>query len=156
MYSVLSVADDILKLAKKRGCKLTPLQLMKLTYIAHGFSLAALDKDLFSERIEAWKYGPVIPDLYHVTKKFGRNSIPFDLIGDEEFSTEGDQRSILQEVVDKYGKLSGYALSSLTHEAGSPWEQVYREGCQGLEIPDSIIREHYKKLLHERESTPAS
>ena len=71
-----TVADDILKLAKRRGMVLTPMQLMKLVYIAYGWYLAMHNARLFDDRIEAWKYGPVIPNLYHATKHFGGNIIP--------------------------------------------------------------------------------
>lgn len=63
MYDVLTVADTILKIAKSKGKALTPMQLVKLTYIAHGWSLALHEKGLFKNKIEAWQYGPVIPDL---------------------------------------------------------------------------------------------
>src|SRR5690606_31455479 len=81
LSDVMTVADDILRVAKAQGRALTPLQLMKLTYIAHGYALGSGVGDLFNSRIEAWKYGPVIPDLYHATKSYGRDPIPFDRIG---------------------------------------------------------------------------
>lgn len=79
MYDVLTVADAILKIAKSKGVSLTPMQLMKLVYIAHGWSLGLRGIDLFRNRIEAWQYGPVMPDLYHATKQFGRNPIPLHM-----------------------------------------------------------------------------
>ena len=153
---VFTVADDILRRAKARGMKLTPLQLMKLTYISHGFALAALKKDLFGERIEAWKYGPVIPDLYHATKSYGRNPIPSELISDEGPTLVGDVGQLLDQVVDKYGGLSAFALSSLTHMAGSPWSQVFKENERGVEIPDEIIKAHYEKKLHAAKHSTAA
>jgi uncharacterized phage-associated protein len=65
---LFQVADAILKIAKEQGKPLTPLKLMKLVYIAHGWHMAIENQDLFNNRIEAWKYGPVIPDLYQVTR----------------------------------------------------------------------------------------
>lgn len=149
MYDVITVADSILKIAKEAGRQLTPLQLMKLTYIAHGWSLGLKRGDLFAERIEAWKYGPVIPELYQATKKWGRNPIPFDSI-EGPLEVDQDTADFLREVFSKYGHMDGISLSALTHKPGTPWYEVYEEGVLGLEIPDPLIQRHYERLLHER------
>lgn len=151
MYDVLTVADAILKIAKSQGKSLTPMQLVKLTYIAHGWSLGLRNKDLFQNRIEAWQYGPVIPDLYHATKSYGRNPIPLSVIGDtKDIQINDDDRAFLEEVFSKYGHLDGISLSYITHKAGTPWTQVYRPGVYNIEIPDSLITQHYKDLVGER------
>lgn len=146
LSDVMTVADDILRAAKARGLHITPLQLMKLTYIAHGCSLGSGLGDLFDSRIEAWKYGPVIPELYHATKTWGRNAIPHTHIFDGR-ALSGDAAAIVDRVLDKYGQLSGSALSTLTHKPGTPWSKVYRDGVFNIEIPDRDIEEHYRKLL---------
>ncbi|MNE19310.1 hypothetical protein D3C87_988840 [compost metagenome] len=150
MYPVISVADEILKIAKRAGKSLTPLQLMKLTYIAHGWSLGLYNKDLFNARIEAWKYGPVIPDLYRATKQYGRGNIPTDLIDVTSSSVDENTRKFLEWVFAGYGNLDGIQLSSLTHKSGTPWDQVYRDGVMKIEIGDDLIKDHYRKLAHER------
>lgn len=151
MYDVLTVADAILKIAKSRGQSLTPMQLMKLVYIAHGWSLGMRDIDLFQNRIEAWQYGPVIPDLYHATKRFGRNPIPTDMVGEPgDVAVSGDDADFLADVFEKYGHLSGPQLSYLTHQSGTPWDRVYVSGIRGSEIPDPLISQHYKEMLQAR------
>ena len=40
---------------------MTPLQVIKTAYIAHGYSL---DVPLVREKAQAWRYGPVFPSLY--------------------------------------------------------------------------------------------
>lgn len=155
MHTAIKVADEILKIAKSEGRMLTPLQLMKLVYISHGWHLAIRGQDLFGNRIEAWKYGPVIPDLYRATKKFGRNPIPLDLI-DEVSSIDPETRAFLRDVYSKYGHLDGIALSSLTHQSGTPWDQVYEDGVLNLEISDDLIRNYYLALLHERTARTSS
>lgn len=147
MYDVLTVADAILKIAKAKGQSLTPMQLMKLVYIAHGWSLGLRDVDLFRNRIEAWQYGPVMPDLYHATKQFGRNPIPLDRVGDEnQIPVSFDDACFLRDVFDKYGHLSGIQLSYLTHQSGTPWDEVYEPGVSQIEIPDRLIKGHYREL----------
>ncbi len=152
MTDVIAIADAILKIAKSNNKSLTPLQLMKLVYIAHGWSLVLRRAPLFDDRIEAWKYGPVIPDLYQATKGYGRSPIPLDVIDDAPPAVEADVQEFLEEVFRQYGNLSGYSLSSLTHKRGSPWQQVYEEGCLGIEIPSNLIKEHYEILLHDSSS----
>lgn len=153
MYPVLTIADEILKIAKRAGKALTPLQLMKLTYIAHGWSLGFDRGDLFNNRIEAWKYGPVIPDLYRATKSYGRNPIPLDLVDDTSSGVDEDTRAFLENVYKTYEKFDGIQLSSLTHQSGTPWDTVFMDGVRGVEIPDELIERHYKRLLSERKNT---
>lgn len=147
-YDALTIADAMLKIGKRKGQTMTPMKLLKLVYIAHGFSLALLERDLFKNRIEAWKFGPVIPDLYQATKRFGRGEIPLDLIGDpDDTSVDPQVQSFLEDVYDKYGHLNGIQLSYLTHQSGTPWERVYDQRFRNLEIPDALIAEHYKGML---------
>lgn len=150
MYDVLFVADAILKIAKAQGKSLTPMQLVKLTYIADGWSMALRDKSLFNNRVEAWQYGPVIPDLYHATKVFGRRPIPLDVVGDaNEIDVSDEDKKFLEAVYNKYSKLDGIALSYLTHRAGTPWTQAYEPDIRNIEIPKHLIARHYKELSKE-------
>lgn len=151
MWTALTIADEILKIAKRSSINVTPMQLMKLVYIAHGWALAVLGRDLFTDRIEAWKYGPVIPTLYQATKQFGRNEIPPHLINENAPSSinDPDVQSFLVDVVEKYGHLNGIQLSNLTHMPGTPWHQTYEPNVMGKEIHDSLIRNHYQAKLNE-------
>lgn len=159
MYSAIDIADEVLKIGKRKGMPFTPMQLMKLVYIAHGWSLAVLDRDIFQDKIEAWKYGPVIPSLYQATKQFGRNSIPQELVDDQSPSkVSPDVLSFLEDVVGKYGHLNGIQLSNLTHLPGTPWHQVYEPNRSNLEISDHLIKQHYSVKLdeHRQNSTAAA
>ncbi|MCB0375635.1 MAG: DUF4065 domain-containing protein, partial [Sinomicrobium sp.] len=74
MYNPVIVANYFLS---KYGVDyhITPMKLVKLVYIAHGWHLGITDNALIDENPEAWKYGPVIPRIYHEFKKFGKNPI---------------------------------------------------------------------------------
>ena len=148
MYPLISVADEVLRISKRDDRLLTPMKLMKLTYISFGWYIANYDQRLFPERIEAWRYGPVMPRLYHTTKEWGRDSIPFDKIDAEQNSIDGEGSKFLKLVLDAYGHLTGIQLSQLTHQDGSPWHQVYRPNVLGIEIPQDVIHKYYKGLLN--------
>ena len=156
MYTAITIADAILRLAKKRGLSLTPMQVNKISYIAHGWAFPILGKGLFNDRIEAWKYGPVIPTIYHATKAYGRRPVPHDRI-EVETPIGIDQKTLdfLDDVVAKYGHLSGERLSTLTHEPGTPWDQTYQPRVMNLQIPDYMISQYYKEALNEHRSRGA-
>lgn len=132
------------------------MKLQKLTYIAYGWWLSAYDEPILDEAPEVWAHGPVFPSLYHALKEFGRMPIcnpqrelfnrPAPAILDEDEDTAG----LLQWVWDRYGHMTAFELSDLTHEPGSPWAQVAQEFKfkvpRHTPIPDEIIRDHYKGL----------
>ncbi|MCY4000360.1 MAG: DUF4065 domain-containing protein, partial [Bacteroidetes bacterium] len=68
-------AIQILFIASHSGRNLTPMQLIKLSYIAHGWTLGISGEPLFNDTVEAWRYGPVVPDIYHTYKEFGHSPI---------------------------------------------------------------------------------
>jgi uncharacterized phage-associated protein len=153
---LLTIADIVLRIAKENGRQLTPMQLMKLTYIANGWSLAMRDKPLFKEPTEAWKYGPVMPDLYHATKSFGRSAIPLDKINDNSdgmLEKMPGETGIIRLVYDRYKNKDGIALSSLTHKSGTPWYQTYDEGRMRKRIPEQLIKDYYKETFNFEEQS---
>lgn len=72
--SVKAIANWFISKAIKENVKLDQIKLMNLIYIAQGIGLA-VDNPLFSEPIEAWKYGPVVGDIYREFKYAGMESI---------------------------------------------------------------------------------
>lgn len=149
MYDSIIVANRFLSLAQERGDSLTPMQVLKLTFIAHGWMLGAYGRTLISDDVQAWQYGPVIPRLYNAMRKFGGSAVqgPLACSKNEQLSEEAE--SIIRQTYDIYGSLSGIALSRLTHEPGTPWAQTYVDGEFGVVIPVDLIENHYRILLKE-------
>lgn len=71
-YSAKAVANEFLHLAKDEGRSVTPMQLLKLVYFAYGWYWAFADDRLLDERVQAWKYGPVVPSVYHEFERANR------------------------------------------------------------------------------------
>lgn len=144
VYDARSVASYLLGKAGERG--LDALQVMKLTYIAHGFTLALRNKPLLEDDIEAWKFGPVIRRLYSAIPA-GREPFKTLLRAAAPADMESKDQSIVDTVLDKYGKHSGLFLSTLTHRPGSPWHNTWTTYGQNAVIPKEVIRKHYTKIL---------
>lgn len=145
-YDARAVSNEFVKLAADDDNSLTPMQALKLVYIAHGYSLGYRSTPLIKNRIEAWRYGPVIPDLYQSIKHF-RSSPVEEVMLSDGCEISDDDKDFLKAVYGAYGKFNGIKLSEMTHRDGTPWDQVYQPLIFGKRISNDLIEDHYKKLL---------
>lgn len=147
MKSSKTVANEFLKLARKADESLTPMQILKLVYIAHGWMLGLYHRPLIRDTVQAWQYGPVIPNLYNAMRQY--RSSPVEEVrfpeGEELDKKESD---VVSQVFEIYGKLSGPALSRLTHAKDTPWDLVYEQGSFGIVISNDLIEDHYASLAN--------
>ncbi len=144
MASAAAVADRFRDLS---GNRLTPLQLIKLTYIAHGWSYPMLNRGLIGDPIEAWQYGPVVPSLYHSLKEWRASPVNHRIWSSDTLTPEED--ALVQRVFDAYGSYSGGQLSTMTHQDGTPWDVAWRRG-RNSQITNDMIEDHYRRIHAER------
>ena len=158
MYPSKAIANYFLDKGEEDNKGITPMMLNKLVFLAHGWYLAISNKPLIKEYVEAWDYGPVISELYHEFKSWGGRPI-----GDRAMEWKGlkrvearlkpieqsDLSGFLDRVWEVYKNYDGFGLSTLTHEADSPWYvTVYQE--KSSIIPNKIILDYYQRKLHEK------
>ena len=144
------IAEQILFLRSKLRLQTTPLEVIKLVYISHGWMLGIYNRALSLEPAEAWIYGPVIPEVYHSYKSFRGTPIDEQRV-DRTKSFDPEQQVLINEVVRQYQDYSGVQLSSITHRVGTPWYRVYRGGRGlGAIIPNRIISKYYRRLSQSR------
>ncbi len=120
---------------------ITNLKLQKILYLAQAYYLAKYNKPIFSDEIEAWQYGPVIPSVYKKMKKYGRDSITS--IKDSSKITKED-KEILNRVWEAFGGYSAGKLVDITH-SHSPWKDAYDN--KSKIISREKITEYYKSLF---------
>lgn len=145
MHSSLAVANRFLELAGQREDSVTPMKLLKLVYLAHGWMLGLHGRPLISDHVEAWRYGPVIPVLYNAARRF-RNEPISHLFHLRPVKFDEAEADIIRQTYEIYGHKTGPALSRLTHMPGGPWETVYEHGRFGTVIPNDLIEDHYRQL----------
>src|SRR4051812_15500625 len=75
-YRVEEVANYFIEKGLETNNPVNPMKLQKLLYFSYGWYMAYFPyKKLFSARVQAWKYGPVIEEIYHDVKSYGNYSI---------------------------------------------------------------------------------
>jgi uncharacterized phage-associated protein len=160
-YDAVAVANYLVQrdLAEHRKPTLTNMALQKILYFAHGRYLGERGKPLFENPIEAWDYGPVIPDVYHAFKSFGSDPITkpaAKLVSNGGFRewrwvTPGlpdgpaaaEDRTFLDNIFKTYANQPATTLMAESHRAGGPWAQVYRRGARHVEIPNETMRAYF-------------
>ena len=124
-----------------------PLKLQKLLYLAQGFSFAFYDEALFSEDIEAWVHGPVVPSVYHEYKSYKYNPI---MIKYSLKKFDDKTLDILNYVKDNFSKFDSKFLEEMTHNQ-EPW-LLSREGLDPDErcdktIPKDVIADYFTSYI---------
>lgn len=162
MYNPISVANQFINRSIYEGVKITPMKVLKLVYISHGWYLGFTKKPFISEQTEAWKYGPVVSSVYRAFKKYGTsdiNSMNFDTQeikdGFKELAENDEHSKFLDTIWDVYKGFTGGELSNLTHQEGTPWYRTWNSNKgsikQGAIIPNKLIQEYYENKLASNE-----
>ena len=152
--SPIAVANFFVQKSLETGIELTPMKLVKLVYLSHGWYLGLASQPLISEAVQAWKYGPVVNSVYHTFKKYGNEQILSQESDPENFQfslpviQDENIQAFLNKIWDVYSKYSGLQLSTLTHEQGSPWDKVWNyqggKDRKAVIIPNALIQDYYR------------
>ncbi len=142
MITALDVAQYILE---KHG-PMSAMKLQKLVYYSQAWSLVWDEAPMFTERIEAWRNGPVVRELYDAHK--GQYMVKCLKFGNPSELSQ-DARDTIDAVLNGYGDLNADQLSALTHEE-EPWKQA-RQGYEpedpcGREITHDVMAEYYSSI----------
>ena len=157
-HSSRDVANYILEQADAKGIKLTLMQLLKLLYIAHGWSLVLTDTPLLDNQPQAWQYGPVYPHVYKAFSKAGANPIPSHMRATDRTTgavcwpanMSAQHVLLVDDIIASYGKKHAFELSNITHKPQTPWAITFEKSGPYKEIAESLMLDHYSQLKAER------
>lgn len=136
MYKALDVARYVINYANEKGMVISNLKLQKILYFIQLQFLLDKKEICFSDEIQAWDFGPVVPDVYHEFKKYGSFGIPkveyvYDF-SDGWFNIKkipykslikDDDKTIIDDVVNACNNYSPGQLVEITHNQ-MPWKRA--------------------------------
>lgn len=140
MYRVLSIARYIIQRCNSQNRTISNLKLQKILYFVQAEFLVAKKQPCFGAEIEAWDFGPVVPEVYQEYKVFGSANIP--VIGSVESPVilANEDRSLVDGIVDECSKYSATALVDITHNQ-TPWIDAYNApGYNNIISTESIYK----------------
>ncbi len=165
-YLAKAVANKFIDIAQEKNCTdLSPMKLQKLIYFAHGWALVVFGGGgLIEEDIQAWPYGPVIQSIYHEFKIFGNERIGKKAeeafygggyaLGFSEPEIDPDDQeanNLINRIWEVYGSFTPIQLSNMTHDPGTPWDQILKQHDgnlpRDLPISNELICSYFTSLV---------
>lgn len=132
----MDVARRIVQLSIENNLWITNLQLQKILYFTWIDFFKAGHGRLFEDRkFEAWKYGPVVEEVYY---EYWLNASRLIFFTKEPENDMNDVSDFLLNSLKKYQPMKSSVLVDMAHEEGSPWAECYEKGKKE-EIPFSLI-----------------
>lgn len=156
-YRASAVANFFITRGVQDKSPVDPMKLQKLVYFGHGWYMAVTGEPLVNEHIEAWRYGPVTPSLYHEVKANGSGPIDFPIFETGDLGSEAPRVTdpgaleVLERVWQVYGEVSSVRLSGMSHDPDGPWHSTWQNKAQngalrGADIPNDEIRRYFGRL----------
>ncbi|MDR0655867.1 MAG: DUF4065 domain-containing protein [Treponema sp.] len=139
----MASAGDVAKYLIK-SLPVDNLKLQKLLYYSQAVHIVSHNKTpLFPEAIEAWDYGPVVPEVYREYKAYGFDIIPGS---DDPSRLSLEEMKSIDLVIASLGEMSGPELINQTHRE-APWRDAYCPGRPSRIISLDSMYEYFKENL---------
>ena len=143
MYRAIDVAKYIILFCKEHSYSISNLKLQKLLYFVQAQFLVNLGIAAFDEVIEAWDFGPVVPEVYQYFKIWGNSEIPLIAArGARDKILENHQRE-MDEILKECAPYTASVLVGITHSQ-APWKDAYVKYCNNI-ITQNSIKEYFEK-----------
>ena len=142
--------SEIRELLEKYDTGAAPLALQKLLYFSQAFYEAIFGTVLFSDKCQAWTYGPVYPEIYSLYKPYNSAPIEKPLNINRTGYLTADEVNLLDSIVDTFGSYSGMVLSRITHSE-RPWLEargnLHPEDKSTTVIDPETIRAYFREVV---------
>ena len=150
-YSALTIANEFILRAKKDGAKLTRQKLHTLIYLSHARHLVLHERPLIYEAIEAWKYDPIILELYRVLKAIPSTTIESCIVGAQPQEVDPRDLEIVEIINNIWASYETYAYIDLLPALQEP-KQKRSNGFSSFNkkspvVADWLIRSHFSEVF---------
>lgn len=138
MYKAIDLSKYIINKCVEDDQPISNLQLQKILYYIQRKYLKN-GSIAFDDAIEAWQFGPVVPDVYYYYCGFGAMKIYYSW---ENYEISDADKAIIDPIVESKRILPPWTLVEETHQPGGAWDQIYNNGKGNHSlIPVRLIRE---------------
>lgn len=158
MYSAVDIGRYIINYSNSKGYGISNLKLQKLLYFVQAYFLINSNGDeaCFFDRIEAWDFGPVVPNVYREFSENGSCNIPtitsylvfgpggisgIRRVAYDDSMIDKKDKKLIEKIVDDLSAYSASTLVRITHMQ-EPWKSTYNKG-ENNEITVEKLKEFF-------------
>ena len=155
MYSSVLIAGQFVNLGVKENNPVTQMKLQKMVFFAHGLHLALNNGDpLIREKFLAWRFGPVVPTIYQLYKKWGNSPIMERTSITVNFQPLANFSELTPSALEAINNtweitkdVDAITLSNWSHSTNSPWDITYKKIGENGVIDDNLIRSYFEQQI---------
>lgn len=138
VMNVQDLAEYIITKCTVDNRPITNLQLQKILYFIQVEFLQNFNQPAFNEEIEAWKFGPVVPEVYY--RYSGYVGLPLYDDSEVELTYPSNYSDRVDRIITEKREISPWALVEESHNRNRSWYEVYQNGFgDKTEIPKDLI-----------------
>lgn len=128
---------DVARFVLDKAGPVSTMKLQKIVFYSHAYSLVHRGTPLVPGRFEAWRNGPVLPELFRAHR--GKFVLTPGELGSQSGTLGLQEAEVIIKVVDRLGEMTGRELSEMTHRE-APWRDA--RGDLGPSEPSSAVIEN--------------
>ena len=138
MYPAIELSKHVVTKCMTENHPISNLQLQKILYYIQKDYLKRNSVAFFDD-IEAWQFGPVVPNVYYHFCVFGAMPITSTY---ESIDIAPEDLEVINRIVEEKRILDPWDMVEETHKKDGAWDQVYRDGIGNHKvISHSLIKE---------------
>lgn len=138
MYKAMDLANYIVDKCIKDNAPITNLQLQRILYFVQK-DFFNRGSQAFSDEIEAWSFGPAVPNVCFYFCGFGAMSISISRSAVPNLTSD---KNIIDSIIEAKRSLTPWEIAKETSKITGAWSKVYDNG-KGNQciIPVDLIKE---------------
>lgn len=130
-YCALDISKYIINKCTTENMPISNLQLQKILYYIQKDYIKR-NSLLFSDDIEAWQFGPVVPNVYYQFCGHGAMKIKLNY----NINIAECDKKIINNIVNKKRNLNAWDLVEETHKPGGAWDKTFCNGSGNHNVID--------------------
>lgn len=141
MYDSISLANYIILRCNENKKPISNLQLQKILFYIQ-LSFLKRNRLAFGDTIEAWTFGPVVPNVYYHFCGYGSMPIVKQIEESYNFSCKIEDRKEINKIIDQKSLLDPWDSVLETQSTNSAWDKTYQKGIGNKQpIPIKLMKE---------------
>lgn len=145
MYSALDISKFIINYSNEKNYGMSNLKLQKVLYIIQAYFLVEFEYPCFYDKIEAWGFGVVVPNVFKEFAIYGGGNIYVKLDNLDCFSNYlfNSHKQIIYDIIEELSEYTATDLVDITMKQ-LPYGLAYRKGEQN-EVSVESIKEYFSQ-----------